>query len=144
MTAKEYLKQAYWLDQKINSDLAELARLKEIAASIGSPALGERNNPNRQTEAPFVRGLERVWEMEKRIDAEIDRLVDLKEQIRGIIDRLDNPDEQMLLRYRYLHHDTWENIASMMNYSVRWVYKLHAKALISFAAAMEGGSHELS
>ena len=41
MTPKEYLKQAYRLDQKINSDIAEAARLREMASSVGSPGFEE-------------------------------------------------------------------------------------------------------
>lgn len=86
MTPREYLRQSYRLDQKINSDIAEAARLREMAASVGSPGFEEHYNPNRPTEASFVRCLERVWEMEQTINAEIDKLVDLKEQIRSVID----------------------------------------------------------
>ena len=35
MTAKEYLRQAYRLDHRINSDIAELERLREMASSVG-------------------------------------------------------------------------------------------------------------
>ena len=38
MTAKEYLKQAYRLDHRINSDLEEVAQLRGMAMSISSPA----------------------------------------------------------------------------------------------------------
>jgi hypothetical protein len=98
MTPKEYLKQAYRLDQKINSDIAEAARLREMASSVGSPGFEAHCNPNRPTEASFVRCLERVWELEQKINTEIDKLVDLKEQIRTVIDKVENPDEQMVLR----------------------------------------------
>ena len=37
MTAKEYLHQAYRLDQKINSDIEELSSLREMSGSISSP-----------------------------------------------------------------------------------------------------------
>lgn len=88
MTPKEYLKHAYRLDQKINSDIAEAARLREMALSVGSPDFEEHYNPNRSTEAPFVRCLERVWELEQKINAEIDKLVALKEQIRTVINKV--------------------------------------------------------
>ena len=34
MTNKEYLRQAYRLDQKINSDIEEVARLREMAGIV--------------------------------------------------------------------------------------------------------------
>ena len=36
MTAKEYLGQAYRLDQRINANLEEVARLREMASSVSS------------------------------------------------------------------------------------------------------------
>ena len=53
MTPKEYLKQAYRLDHRINSDIAELGRLREMSTSISSPSLGEKVQTNRNTDAPF-------------------------------------------------------------------------------------------
>lgn len=38
MTAKEYLGQAYRLDQRINANLEEVARLREMASSVSSPS----------------------------------------------------------------------------------------------------------
>lgn len=129
MTPKEYLKQSYRLDQKINSDIAEAARLREMAASVGSPGFEEHYNPNRPTEAPFVRCLERVWEMEQKINAEIDKLVDLKEQIRTVIDKVENPDEQMVLRYRYIHNWTWEQIGDALFADERTIRRWHGRGL---------------
>lgn len=129
MTPKEYLRQAYRLDQKINSDIAEAARLREMASCVGSPGFEEHYNPNRPTEAPFARTLEKVWEMEQEINAEIDKLVDLKEQIRTVIDKVENPDEQMVLRYRYIHNWTWEHIGGTLNADRTTVYRWHNSAL---------------
>ena len=129
MTSKEYLKQAYRLDQKINSDIAEAARLREMAASVGSPGFEEHYNPNRPTGASFTRCLERVWELEQKIDAEIDRLVDLKEQIRTVIDKVENPDEQMVLRYRYIHNWTWEQIGDALYADESTIRRWHGRAL---------------
>ena len=129
MTAKEYLKQAYRLDQKINSDIAEAARLREMAANVVSPGFEEHYNPNRPTEAPFARCLDRVWELERKIDAEIDRLVDLKEQIRAVIDKVENPDEQMILRYRYIHNCTWAQIGNVLHVNEKTVRRWHGTAL---------------
>lgn len=75
MTAKEYLRQAYRLDHRINSDLAELERLRDMEGSISSPSFEEHYNPNRNTEAPFIRCLEKVWDLEMKIKTEIDKLI---------------------------------------------------------------------
>ena len=42
MTIKDYLKQAYKLDQRIDSHLEELARLREVAYGLSSPRYGDQ------------------------------------------------------------------------------------------------------
>lgn len=49
MTPKEYLRQAYRLDHRINSDIAEMERLQEMVGTVSSPSLEEHYNPNRPT-----------------------------------------------------------------------------------------------
>ena len=129
MTAKEYLKQAYRLDHRIDSDIAEMERLREMACSVGSPGFEEHHNPNRPTEAPFVRVLEKVWRMEEKINAEIDRLVDLKAQIRGVIEAVSDPNERMVLRYRYIHNMTWELIGDELHADKSTIRRWHGAAL---------------
>jgi len=104
MTAKEYLSQAYRLDQRINSDIAELGRLRLMSQNISSPGFEEHYNATRNTDAPFVKQIEKIMETEKTINEEIDRLVNLKAQIRLTIDSAKNTDERMVLRYRYVDH----------------------------------------
>ena len=129
MTAKEYLKQAYRLDHRIDSDIAEMERLREMACSVGSPGFEEHHNPNRPTEAPFVRALEKMWAMQEKINAEIDRLVDLKAQMRGVIEAVPDTDERMVLRYRYIHNMTWERIGDELHAGETSVRRWHASAL---------------
>ena len=131
MTAKEYLHQAYRLDHRINSDIEELQKLREMSCSISAPQLGERVQTSRSYEAPFVRSVEKILALEKRIDAEIDLFVDLKKEIRSVIEQVENTDEQMVLRYRYIHNLTWEQIADELNADKVTVWRWHKKALQS-------------
>ena len=129
MTAKEYLRQAYRLDQKINSDLEEMAALREMAASVSSPQLTERVQTSRNTDAPFVRCIEKIMDLEHRINQEVDLLVDLKEEIRAVITTVEDTDERMVLKYRYVHNYTWEQIGNELHADSRTVRRWHGKAL---------------
>ncbi len=129
MTVKEYLKQAYRLDQKINSDIAEVARLREIACGVSAPSLGERVQTSPSHEASYVRRLERVMDLEAAINREVDLYVDLKEQIREVISRVQDTDEQMVLKYRYIHNYTWEQIGGKLYADSRTVRRWHGNAL---------------
>ena len=83
MTAKEYLKQAYLLDKQIQVEVKELEQLREMRGTIQGCTYGEKigTNPNRNLEAPFIKTIEKIWEYEQKIDAKINRLVDLRAAI---------------------------------------------------------------
>lgn len=129
MTAKEYLSQAYRLDQRIDSNIAEITRLREMACGISSPSWEEKVQTSRNTDAPFVRCLEKIMDLEKVVNGEIDTLVDLKRQIRTTIESVPNTDEQLVLRYRYIHNCTWEQIGNELNADARTIRRWHGDAL---------------
>ena len=131
MRAKEILRQAFCLDRRIASDINEMRELRELAESVSSPNLEEKVQTSRSSDAPFVRSIEKIMDLESRIAEEVDRLVDMKTEIRDLIDKVDDHDQRMLLRYRYIHFYTWEEISAEMNYGLRWVYILHGRALES-------------
>ena len=129
MTAKEYLHQAYRLDQRINSNLEELAALREMASSISSPQLSERVQTSKQTDAPFVKNLEKIMALEEQINKEVNLLMELKDEIRRVITAVPNTDERMVLKYRYVHNYTWEQIGTELHADSRTVRRWHSKAL---------------
>lgn len=129
MTAKEYLKQSYRLNELINSDLEELQNLRDLSKSISSPVYEEKISGTRNTDPPFVRYVGKIIDLEKQIQQEVDRLVKLKSDIREAINQMQNIDEKLLLRYRYINFLNWEEICVNLNVSMRTVHRLHSSAL---------------
>lgn len=129
MKVKEYLRQAYRLDHRINSDLEEMAKLRSMSLSVSSANWGERVSFTKSNEPSFVRCLERIMALDDKINTEIDILVALKEQIRDVIDKVADADERMVLRYRYIHNYTWEQIGDELNADRTTVYRWHNTAL---------------
>jgi hypothetical protein len=72
----------------------------------------------------------KIVDLQAEINNDIDRLVDLKREIVGIIKTVNNPEYQTLLEKRYLCFDTWEQIAVDMGYSLRWVHIIHSRILV--------------
>lgn len=134
MIAKDYLKRAYLLDKQINVEIQELESLKSMRGQVQGVFYGERigTNPNRNLEAPFVKTIEKIWEREQSLNEKIDRLVDLKTEINAAIDKLEDVEERLLLKYRYLKNESWEDIAMDLNVSYRTVHRIHASALRNF------------
>lgn len=134
MTAKEYLNQARHLDALINCRLREIDYWRDLSSSVsGTRFDGMPHSPNRPTEAPFVRCLEKIDEIQRSVEEKITYLVRLKEEINTAIDKLENRDEQLVLRYRYLDDCTWEEISRMLNVSLRTMHRIHGSALQNFS-----------
>lgn len=54
------------------------------------------------------------------------------ERIEMQIRQMENEDEQEVLRLRYILGMKWEEVALKMNYSWKWVHKIHGRALQNF------------
>jgi RNA polymerase sigma factor (sigma-70 family) len=132
MTAKEYLNQARHLDALINCRLREIDYWKDLSSGVSGSSFEPHYNPNRPTEAPFVRCLEKIDEIQRSVEEKVAYLIKLRDEINSRIDMLDNREEQLLLRYRYLDGCTWEKIGQMLNVSLRTVHRIHGTALQHF------------
>ncbi len=128
MNAKEYLNQAFRIDQRINSKLEQVASLHALATKATSTMTDMPGSPNRNIHR-MEDILIKIMELEDEINADIDKLVDLKAEITETIKAVDHLEYQTLLEKRYLCFQTWERIAVDMDYDLRWVYRMHNKAL---------------
>lgn len=128
MTAKEYLGQAYRLDQRINSKIAQVASLNDLATKCSTAMTGMPHNPS-GSQHSMADTIDKIVDLQREINQDIDALVDLKREMVQVIKAVKNREYQTLLEMRYLCFETWEQIAVAMRYSTRNVYKLHDLAL---------------
>ena len=77
MTAKEYLSQAYRIDQRINTKLMRISELRALAQKCTVAYGGERVSRTRNV-ASLEDSVMKIMEAEKELDAQIDLLVDTK------------------------------------------------------------------
>lgn len=138
MTVKEYLGQAYRIDQRINSKLEQVGSLRALAAKATSTISDMPHSGSRDVQS--MEGIiVKIIDLENEINADIDTLVDLKREIVRIIKAIDNPEYQTLLELRYLCFFSWEKVAVEMDYDLRYLHKLHRKALEKCAAFIPAG-----
>ena len=128
MTARDYLSQAYRLDQRINSKLEQVECLNGLATKVSSTLTGMPKNPNHAT-STMADTVTKIIALQAEINNDIERLVDLKREMVAVIKAVSNTERQTLLELRYLCFKTWEQIAVEMNYTVRNVHLLHKEAL---------------
>ncbi len=136
LSAKDYLSQAYRIDQRINSKIEQASSLHELATRATStlcdaPASGSKN----------IHRMEdiicKIIDLEADINADIDSLIDLKREIVKLIKSVSNSEYQTILELRYLCFKTWEQIAVDLNYSIHHLYKMHNAALDVCAGIMK-------
>ncbi|WP_128426302.1 DUF1492 domain-containing protein [Gudongella oleilytica] len=128
MTVKEYLGQAYRLDQRITSKLEQVASLNDLAEKATSTLTGMPKNPNNAT-STMADAVTKIIDLQAEINRDIDCLVDLKREIVALIKTVDNTEYQTLLEKRYLCFETWEQIAVDMDYSIQHIYRIRDKAI---------------
>jgi DNA-directed RNA polymerase specialized sigma subunit len=128
MTAKEYLSQAFHIDQRINSKIDQVMKLQE---TVGKATATLSDMP--RSDSPNVHSLEdaicKIIDLESEINQDIDRLVALKCEVQAVIGQLSDPDQQLILELRYLCYKTWAQIMAELGYSETSVYRLHGLAL---------------
>ena len=128
MSAKEYLSQAMYIDQRINSQLEQVMTLRETAtkATATLSDMPRSDSPNLQS---MENTLVKIVDLENEINRDIDRLVDLKAEVRQLIAALENPEQQLILELRYLCFKQWSAIMEEMGISETSVYRIHGEAL---------------
>lgn len=136
MTAKEYLNQAYRIDQRVNSKLHQVESLRDLAtratSTLGTEPVSGTRNVHRLEDT-----IDKIIDLENDINSDIDRLVDLKRDVMVTIGKVQDPNCQMLLELRYLSFKSWDEIADEMDFGSRWVHILHSKALAAVDKILE-------
>ena len=136
MTVKEYLSQAAYLDRLIDSKLEQLEELKKITCSSHGIVTVSDNTNN---VSKVHRTVEKICLMEEEIDRQIDRYVDLKDDISRLIMSVPDLQQRLVLEQHYLLFLTWEEIAEKCFMSLRNVQYIHKKALAWLEQGFDGG-----
>lgn len=123
---KEYLRRYKAADDEINDLLRErervMSRLTRMTPTLsGMPRGGEKD--------ALAEGMDKLIALDREIGDKVDRLIDLRREIEGYLSTVCNATQRRLLRLRYLHCMSWDRVAVEMGYELRWVYRVHGRAL---------------
>ena len=130
MTAKEYLRSIKYLDNSINAKLAELDRLKRDMCSIrGVTYDGDKVQGGTIDNMKIV---DKIIDLNNVINAEIDRLVDLKAEAHGKIEKVCNEKFISLLTDIYINGYTLEQVAEKADKTYMTICRWHGQALNIF------------
>lgn len=128
LSAREYLSQAYRIDQRINSKLEQVQSLRDLStkatATLCDTPRGGTLNIYRMESI-----IAKITDLESEINYDLNTLIDLKREIVTVVRCVENPELQTLLELRYLCYKTWEEISVNLHLDVRWIHRLHGRAL---------------
>src|SRR5699024_4521590 len=107
---KDFLMKAYYVDERINSKLEQVASLNELAKKAASTVSDMPGSPNRnihKTEDIIVK----ILDLQREIQKDANELLNLKQVICRCIKQVEDPECQIILEERYLRMVKWEQIA---------------------------------
>ena len=125
MSPKEYLSQAMYIDQRIDSKLQQVATLRESAAKVTATLtdMPRSASPNPQA---MENTIVKIIDLENEFNRDVDRL---KAEVKRVISRLSSPDQKLVLELLYLCFKPWSEIMETLGISGTSVYRVHGEAL---------------
>ena len=124
MTTKDWLNRGWALEREITALESAKRRAYDrcvsgVASVSGAPGGGGASDG----------GLSRYADFAAQVDAQIDKLIDIKQEIADVIAQVPDSSLRALLVRRYMNFEKWEVIAVCLNYSRRQVTRRHGQAL---------------
>lgn len=126
---KEFLRRYRECERREQEILEEIQRLRMDKMFPSSVNDGMPKGRQQSDLSDYVVAMERQI---GRLKRERLKKARTREQIDLAIRRMENPDEQMVLRLRYLWGLKWEEVAVKMSYSWKQIHRLHSSALDNF------------
>lgn len=130
MTAENFLNQLYRLNNLMKSDKEELEELRSLSTSISGDMTKERVQTS-TTNDKITDIISKIVDLEHEIENEIKTFIDLKKEVRSVINQVEDVDERLFLRYRYINFYQWKAITLAMKCSNTQVQRLKDRAIES-------------
>lgn len=133
MTAKQYLQRGYRLNELIKSHREELANLHAMVGSVGATTYGKVGGRATKWNGDTAEQnlVIKCVDLENLIKSEINDMVDLMHEIHTTIEAVQDRDQRLVLRCRYILFLNWEDTAARMSYSYPQARRIHGAALQS-------------
>lgn len=126
MTAKEFLRRARSVDRRVDEAQERVQRLR---ARLESGRMSSVTGMPRGGGSDWTETADRLIELEQVVNQRTRELVRWKLAAIDAIKSVEEPREAEVLELYYIDALTWEQVAHRMALDLRWVYRLHGRAL---------------
>lgn len=130
--------------RRIDNNEERLAYLKDMAGSPSSPSLSGMPSGSRDGSSKQERDVLKQLELEEKLSGMYEVENDKREQIEGLIEQMEDPDEQTVIEMRYLDRANYRAISAALHGNetdydeherryLKKTFKIHGSALQSLA-----------
>lgn len=123
---KEYLRGYRKHGKRINRIEAEIEEIRNMKMY---PSMNNDGMPHGSAQNDLSSYAAILHDREEELYQEGVKQVQIYKDIAYKIGKIDDQDERDVLFYRYIKGFDWWKIAQIMDYSERWIYDLHGRAL---------------
>ena len=134
MTAKEFLRRARSIDRRVDEAQERVERLR---ARLEAGRMSQITGLPRGGASDWTETADRLIELERRVNARIRELVRWKLAAMDAIDLVEEANLREVLELYYIDGYTWEQVATRMGVTERWVQILHGRALFKVKVPKE-------
>lgn len=132
LSAEQYLGQLRVIDIQIQQDIRRLDEARHAASGMTAIQYDKDNVQTSPESNRLCLDVARYVELEKKLDAEIDRFCDIKNQLIGEIRALHTPKSVDVLYRKYVEFKTLAEIAEAIGLSYIQIKRVHNNALREF------------
>ena len=130
MSVASYFKQAFTIEKMLKATKAQLEEVREkrlFVSGLNYEGDKVQTSPNSEN----FNALSHLYmDLEKTYMEDCFHLEALKIEIKGHIDKLENPTHRLIMTERYINLKSWEQIAVDCHYSYKYLTnRLHPEAL---------------
>lgn len=120
--------------QTIRKEIRQLeGQIRELDSRVYSPRAphltGLPGAAQTEPGSTQERAATELFELRAFYDEKIRELHEKRREIENTIAELQDSNERMIMRYRYINGYSFEKISGRINYSLQHVFRLHKKAL---------------
>ena len=126
MTPKDFLSQAWKIDERIEQKIEERERLE---ARLTAGRMSNLSGMPRGGKYDWTDAEANVLQLTEKIKSEIAELCRIKRQVNDAIDAVADSRYRNVLEMRYRNYMQWETISEKTGYALRYLYRLHGEAL---------------
>lgn len=136
MTAKEYLEYIRSLETRLRMKEERIAQLQHDICSLQALDYA-KDKITGGSPIDVSDKIARLDELIRDTNREWDELIEMREQAKSFISKLESATQQEVLTKRYIQNKRWEQIAVEMNITWRHTFRIHR-------AALEGVSQKMA